>query len=262
MANLPLRLAVRGRCGQPSLTGSLGALNRRCMGTHRALTAYSRGVPPRRHRGYTWAVHSEQCSAIGRARVTSIRPGSSARARLTEWVVAGSSAARDGAACAEPAAAADGRCRCAARGARGGADFAAVGAARDGLRGDREAQGASRGCLCVRACMRVRLRACLRARVSAAWAIGEGLQVPRRVHGACQSSVGATRLYEWSDLCGVVTCSSGYRCGPVSDAESWRSSDDGAPPCAQPGLLGCARQGRVRERFAMPVKSPGYDSDR
>jgi hypothetical protein len=43
------------------------------------------------------------------------------------------------------------------------------------------------------ACVRVRLRACLRARVSAAWAIGEGVQVPRRVHGACQSRVGATR---------------------------------------------------------------------
>jgi hypothetical protein len=50
---------------------------------------------------------------------------------------------------------------------------------------------------CVRAgmfaCARVRLRACLRARVSAAWAFGEGVQVPRRVHGACQSRVGATR---------------------------------------------------------------------
>ena len=46
---------------------------------------------------------------------------------------------------------------------------------------------------CVRACVRVRLRACLCARVSAAWAIGEGVQVPRRVHGACQSRVGATR---------------------------------------------------------------------
>jgi hypothetical protein len=48
-------------------------------------------------------------------------------------------------------------------------------------------------CACVRACVRVRLRACLCARVSAAWATGEGLQVPRRVHGACQSRVGATR---------------------------------------------------------------------
>ncbi len=55
--------------------------------------------------------------------------------------------------------------------------------------------GAACACVraCVPACVRVRLRACLRARVSAAWAIGEGLQVPRRVHGACQSRVGPTR---------------------------------------------------------------------
>ena len=43
-----------------------------------------------------------------------------------------------------------GRRRCAARGARGGAAHTAVGAAREGLRGDREAQGASTGCVRVR----------------------------------------------------------------------------------------------------------------
>ena len=48
-------------------------------------------------------------------------------------------------------------------------------------------------CACVRARVRVRLRACLCARVSASWAIGDGLQVARRVHGACQSRVGAAR---------------------------------------------------------------------
>ncbi len=46
---------------------------------------------------------------------------------MTEGVVAGAGAARDGAARAEPAAAADGRRRCAARGARGGAGLAVVG---------------------------------------------------------------------------------------------------------------------------------------
>jgi hypothetical protein len=69
---------------------------------------------------------------------------------MTEGVGAGARAARDSAARTEPAAAADGRCQCTARGARGGAGLTAVGAARDGLRGDREAQGASRGCFGVR----------------------------------------------------------------------------------------------------------------
>jgi hypothetical protein len=116
--------------------------------THRVLMAYSRGIPPPVFHG---TVRSEECAAVGRARL----PPFSCRleracAKRPNLFVAGARAARDGAARAEPAAAADGRCRWAARGARGGAGLAAVGAARDGLRGDREAQGASWGCLCVR----------------------------------------------------------------------------------------------------------------
>jgi hypothetical protein len=71
---------------------------------------------------------------------------------MTQGVGAGARAARDGAARAEPASGTDGRRRWAARGARGGADLAAVGAARDDLRGDREAQGPSRGCWRARLC--------------------------------------------------------------------------------------------------------------
>ena len=47
-------------------------------------------------------------------------------------------------------------------------------------------------CTCVRACVCACGRVCVRA-CRHAWAIGEGPQVPRRVHGACQSRVGATR---------------------------------------------------------------------
>ena len=102
-----------------------------------------------RHWGTHGTARSEECVAVViRARLPSF--SCACKNDLTcSCAVAGARAARDGAARAEPAA--DGRRRCAARGARGGADLAAVGAARDGVRGDRDAQGASWSCLCVRA---------------------------------------------------------------------------------------------------------------
>jgi hypothetical protein len=50
--------------------------------------------------------------------------------------------------------------------------------------------GAALACVraCACACGHVCVRACRHA-----WAIGEGVQVARRVHGACQSRVGAAR---------------------------------------------------------------------
>jgi hypothetical protein len=132
----------------------------RCARTAATKFAGSRGVVKRALQGYcgdtrgvlygytATGVHTGQCEA--RNALPSLErafpaAGSSARARMTEYVVAGARAARDGAARTEPATAADGRCRCAARRVGGGADLAAVGAARDGLPGDREAQGASPG---------------------------------------------------------------------------------------------------------------------
>ena len=102
--------------------------------------------------------------------------------------------------------------------------------------------------------LKVRRGSCVCVRSCGCIGDGRGPTRSRRVHGAghecwrpCSPRVGPT-------VCGVhealrvVTFAAGFRCGPVSDAESWRSSDDGAPPCAQPGLLGCARQGRTRAR--------------
>ena len=70
-------------------------------------------------------------------------------------------------------------------------------------------------CLCVYAC------------ILAAWAIGEG----RRGPGACTA---AARVLGRgvSEALQVVNCSSGFRCGPVSDVEGSRASGDGAPPWA------------------------------
>ena len=160
VANLPLRLAVRAHCGHTVLRGTLEAL------------IHSRGIPEYSHRTPGVLTHSTgtpprdntqrgmRCfrqSAPSLVLLERMLEG----VRMTQGVVAGAGAARGGAACAEPAAAVDVRRRRAALGARGGADLAAVGAARDGLRGDPEAQGASRG----------------RAHGYAAWAMGEGRQV-------------------------------------------------------------------------------------
>ena len=139
MANLPLRLAVRAHCAQYDGVHARVS-TRRSAGASRGTHSRTLGVC--RHRGTHGPARSEECefSVVGRARLPLLLVR--VRGRMTESVVAGARAARDSAACAEPAAAADGRRRCAARGARGGAGVAAVGAARDGLRGDREAQGA------------------------------------------------------------------------------------------------------------------------
>jgi hypothetical protein len=137
VANLPLRLAVRVHCGHQGRRGTLGVLSMHSMGLTpwRTLGVHCHGM-----------VHSEECAAAGRAAPSPVLPPARARmAKRPNLFAAGARAARDGAARAEPAAAADGRCRCAARGVRAGAGLAAVGAARDGLRGDREAQGAPGG---------------------------------------------------------------------------------------------------------------------
>jgi hypothetical protein len=60
VANLPLRLAVRLRCGYPVWRGFRGILKRHSAASHGALKAYSR---VHRHRGTHGIVGSEECSA-------------------------------------------------------------------------------------------------------------------------------------------------------------------------------------------------------
>jgi hypothetical protein len=96
--------------------------------------------------GYSSGTKQEVCHYRG-ARSAECTAARVRVRKMPRGVVAGVRAARDGAARAKSAADADGRCRCAARESRGGAGLAAVGAARDGVRGDHAAQGASRGLL-------------------------------------------------------------------------------------------------------------------
>ena len=113
--NLPLRLAVRVHCGHQFRRVTLGVLIH-CRGipeySQRTLgvLTHSTGIPPRdntQHRNaLPSAEHAYPPSLAARARVCG---------GMTECVVAGARAARDCAARAEPAAAADGRRRCAAR---------------------------------------------------------------------------------------------------------------------------------------------------
>ena len=132
MANLPLRLAVRAHLRPLSTAGCpVGCLKMRRTASHWH-SRHTLGVL------CLGTVRSEDCGATIRRTRASVPPS-----RMTQCVVAGIGAARDGAACAEPSAAAGGRCRCALR---GGADLAAVGAALDGLRGDGGAQGKPRFC--------------------------------------------------------------------------------------------------------------------
>ena len=182
MANLPLRLAVRVHCGHQACAQH-GGVHARVLKRHstEGTPQYSQGtLGVYRYRGTRARQHAARKALPPPAEHAVLPVGSSVSARMTEGAVAGARAARDGAARAEPAAAADGRCRRAARGARGGAGLAAVGAARDGLRGDREAQGASRGCLhaCVLA---FRLHGPER-----------GSTRSLRVHRSCQSRAGAS----------------------------------------------------------------------
>ncbi len=109
---------------------------------------YSRGTPSS---GYTATrEHTRDrlyrgvlCRRRQRAPPVVLLPARACAHLIDRRCGAGARAARDGAARAESPA--DGRCRWAARGARGGAALAAVGAARNGLRGDRDTQGACRG---------------------------------------------------------------------------------------------------------------------
>ena len=122
-------------CGYHVCWVPVGVLNRHSTGTHRVLFG---GIP--------------LPGTVRRETPTRAVPpaGSSARALMTECVVAGAGAAHDGAARAAPAADAGGHRRWAARGARGGANVAAVGAASDGLRGDREPLALNVGRPCYR----------------------------------------------------------------------------------------------------------------
>ena len=61
MANLPLRLAVRAHCGQPSSTGFQWGTEGLVRAAHGVLKVYSRGLPQSvSHR----TIRSEECAAV------------------------------------------------------------------------------------------------------------------------------------------------------------------------------------------------------
>ncbi len=207
VANLPVRLAVRVRCGHQACAQRYtpGVLQRHPISTLRFPRGTRSGYAAT---GLAHTGHYEARNALPLERVC----------EMTLRAAAGARAARYSDARSEPAAATDCRCRCAARGVRGGvrADLAAVGFARDGLRGDRRLQGASRDAY---NCVHV-----------GCTGHGNGPTRSRRVHSAFHRRVRAVL----ADRAGpavclvlvvlllLVACSTGFRRGPVSDVECTR----------------------------------------